>query len=218
MHGLAASLESASAPDEAAAAYLERLVEALRGLSLTANRPGAETIRPDAEWRSIFSADGDWRNDPLLASIEQLRPSCRWFRADSFYSEPEHRHFSESVWGSAIVGEQDALFDSGGACIALLIVIAPHITYPLHAHRIEEAYLMLSGSGDWSHDGENWQRLSPGSVFHNRSWQPHSMRSRPLAGREAWFRPPGKTEPFYSGREPAILVETLDPISKVIYP
>ena len=36
---------------------------------------------------------------------------------------------------------------------------------------------MLSGSGDWSHDGENWQRLSPGAVFHNTSWQPHSMRS-----------------------------------------
>lgn len=177
MTDLAASLEAAKAPDAAAAAFVERLVPALRNLSLARNPERHETIRPDSEWERIFPPDGAWRDDPKMLALQELRAACRWFRAEEFYREPEHRHFSQAVWGSTIVAEQDALFDSGGACIALLIVIAPHVTYPLHAHRIEEAYFMLSGSGDWSHDGEHWQSLPPGSVFHNRSWQPHTMRS-----------------------------------------
>ena len=64
--------------------------------------------------------------------------------------------------------------------IALLFILFPNTTYPLHAHRIEELYVVLSGEADWSHDGESWTTLSPGSVFHNHSYQPHAIR----AGRE----------------------------------
>ena len=177
MATLAASLEAADAPDRAAAVFIERLAEALRSATLSRNPKRPETIRPDDEWQRIFPPDGAWRDDRLLAGLQELRLACRWFRAESFYSGPEHRHFSEAVWGAPIAGGPDAPFDSGGAYIALLIVIAPRVTYPLHAHRIEEAYFKLSGSGDWPHDGEHWQHLPPATVFHNTSWQPHSMRS-----------------------------------------
>lgn len=36
---------------------------------------------------------------------------------------------------------------------------------------------MLHGTGDWSHDGKFRHELAPGAVFHNLSWQAHSMRS-----------------------------------------
>lgn len=36
--------------------------------------------------------------------------------------------------------QQEAIFSPADTFIALLIIIAPHTQYPLHARRIEEAY------------------------------------------------------------------------------
>lgn len=79
--------------------------------------------------------------------------------------------------GALLVGEDDALFIGERRYIALLIIIAPNTTYPLHAHRIEELYYVLSGNADWSHDGTVWTTLPPGSLFFNRSYEPHAIRS-----------------------------------------
>ena len=130
MSDLATALEAAKTPENDTSAFLERLADALRNAPLTRNPEQAETIRPEDEWLQIFPPGGAWHDDPLLAGLQEMRQDCRWFRAESFYSGPEHRHFSEHVWGAPIAGEQDALFDSGGAYIALLILIAPHISYP----------------------------------------------------------------------------------------
>ena len=69
------------------------------------------------------------------------------------------------------------MFNAQERYIALLILIDADTTYPLHAHRIEELYYILSGDAQWSHDGESWETVPPGSIFHNESYQPHTMRT-----------------------------------------
>lgn len=174
---LTAALAATEVRDPATESHVQGLVTAMRAARLTANPAAPAPVGPGAEWRQLFAASDGWRDDPLLAPVHALGQLYRWFSAEQFYPEPEHHHFSRRVWGTLIAGQQDALFDCQQRYIALLIVIAPQTTYPLHAHRIEETYFLLSGEADWSHYGEDWITLGPGSVFHNHSYQPHTIRS-----------------------------------------
>jgi quercetin dioxygenase-like cupin family protein len=178
---LSESLVSAlqtSRPEQAeAGAYLDRVAVEMESAALTQNPPRSASIEPSAEWSQFYPTGGDWSKDALCSTIHALGPRCEWFRADKFYPRPEHECFSKRVWGALIAGQEDAIFNSGERYIAMLIIIAANTSYPLHAHRIEEAYYVLWGEAQWSHDGDHWTRLAPGSVFHNRSWQSHAIRT-----------------------------------------
>jgi mannose-6-phosphate isomerase-like protein (cupin superfamily) len=168
----------ASRPEQAeVGAYLDRVVVEIESARLTQNPPRSAGIEPGIEWSQFFPPGGDWSKDALYGMIHALGPRCEWFRADRFYPRPEHECFSKRIRVAAITGQEDAIFNSGERYIAMLIIIAANTSYPLHAHRIEEAYYILSGDAQWSHDGEHWTRLAPGSVFHNRSWQSHAIRT-----------------------------------------
>ena len=136
-----------------------------------------DRIAPTNSWQQMFQESGEWRSSLVLRCVHELGPLCTWFRAEQFNPDPEYRYFSGNVWGALIAGQDDAIFSTGDRYIALLIVIDPHTTYPLHAHRIEELYYILSGKASWSHNGKEWDALSPGSLFHNRSYQPHTIRT-----------------------------------------
>ena len=94
-----------------------------------------------------------------------------------FWPEPEHQEFAERLWGAFLVGDEEAPFSAEDRYIALLMVMGPDVLYPLHSHRIEELYFILSGRGEWSHDGATWAALPPGASFFNPSWQPHAIRA-----------------------------------------
>ena len=174
---LASGLRSVAAPEPDTRDYLDRLLAEMGATALRPNGAIPEGLLPTPELRSILESGEDWRSDPVLKAVKALTQRFSWIRADRFYREPEHRHFSERIWGGLIVGEADAPFSAEDRYIALLILLLPNTTYPLHAHRIEEAYYVLSGQADWSHDGRSWTRLSRGGLFHNRSWEPHAIRT-----------------------------------------
>jgi len=157
--------------------YIKRLVSELKTANLTPNPPMPDTNSPSASWMKIFEESTGWKSDSLLCSIHGLDPIRVWLRADDLYPEFKHRYFSKNVWGALIAGQNDALFNSAERFIALLIVIDADTVYPLHAHRIEELYYVLSGCAQWSHDGKDWETLPPGSIFHNSSYQAHTMRT-----------------------------------------
>jgi mannose-6-phosphate isomerase-like protein (cupin superfamily) len=157
--------------------FLERLIPQITAsdLSFNAAKPGG--ISPASSLDAIFSDNNNWHSSGFLQHIHVLMPVCTWFRADQFYPEPEHESFSKHVWGTLVARQKDALFDTNDRYIALLILIDPHTIYPLHAHRIEEIYVLLSGHANWSHDDEHWITLSSGDTFHNSSYQPHTIRT-----------------------------------------
>ena len=176
-YGLAQSLERLPCRNNSSDQYVDRLVRELEATQLTPNPSPPKTEVPSQSWARIFEEVRHRKHNPALAALYELEPLHNWIRASEFYPEPRHCHFSGNVWGSLIAGQQDALFDAQERYIALLILIDTDTTYPLHAHRIEELYYVLSGHAQWSHDGRNWETVPPGSIFHNDSYQPHTMRT-----------------------------------------
>ncbi len=174
---LTSLLQSAKIDRSEAKIFTESLRREMSLASLSQNTTGARDISPAAELQALFGDLADEPTSSMLEALQQLEPLCNWFRADRFYPEPRYKEFAENVWGALLAGQDDALFGTQDRYIALLIVIGSNTTYPLHAHRIEELYYVLSGSADWSHDGEHWTTLNSGSVFFNHSYQPHTMRT-----------------------------------------
>ena len=169
----AAALHRASQPTPASDAFTRLLIPELESAHLSVNPRPAITAQPESSLELL----GQQPSNPLLDAVHALGPLPKWIRALDFYPEPEHRHFTENVWGVTLIGEEDALLHAAGHFIALLIVIDAHTHYPLHAHRIEELYCVIAGTAEWSHDGESWQTMTPGEVFHNPGWQAHTMRT-----------------------------------------
>lgn len=175
--GLAAALESLTLEDPGARDFAARLAAELRAAELARNPQSPEGPVPPAGLRRLVETVEPGPCAAPRAALRRLSPILTWIRADHFYPDPEHRAFSLKMWGAMIVGEEDALFTAEARYIALLMLIEPETLYPLHAHRIEELYLVLAGQADWSHDGEDWTTLTPGTAFHNRSYQPHAIRT-----------------------------------------
>jgi len=57
-----------------------------------------------------------------------------------------------------------------------ITVIAPHIDYPVHHHKPEEVYLVLS-EGEWQQSNGPWHEPGIGGVVHNPPDILHAMRS-----------------------------------------
>ena len=163
--------------DCAAAAHVDALRCELQNSTLTQEREGSVTEGPVLPWQQLFPRADDWPAPGLPALVNQLIPLCRWFRGNEFYTRPEDRHFAERLWGAELVGHDGGIFSCGQRFILLLIILEPDTLYPLHAHRIEETYLVLAGRGEWTHDGHDWAQLEAGDSFHNESWQAHAIRT-----------------------------------------
>jgi hypothetical protein len=72
------------------------------------------------------------------------------------------------------------------ACGVLLL--APGITYPSHAHQAEELYLPIAGVADWQKGHGDFAPVPVGQAIHHPSWTPHAMRvgAEPLAALYLW--------------------------------
>ena len=72
------------------------------------------------------------------------------------------------------------------ACGVLLL--APGIIYPAHAHAAAEVYLPISGVAEWQRGAEPFRPVPVGQAVHHAPWTPHAMRvgSEPLAALYLW--------------------------------
>ena len=185
------ALKSVDNSDPVIDKFIELLTSEMQAAQLVRNILPPQNEGPSPEWRNFFNGATKQRFHRILDSIHNLDPLYSWIYADKFYPDPRHRYFSRTISGTMIFGEDDALFHTESRYIALLMVMNSNTIYPLHAHRIEELYLVLSGHAEWSHDGQNWTMLPPGSVFFNKSYQPHTMRTidEPLMAM-AFYLPP----------------------------
>ena len=174
---LATALQGLSLEEPGARDYVARLVVELRAAALSCTPRRPDGLAAPAEWQRFMAARDGGPGAAMLDSLQALTPTLTWLRADHFYPEPENAYFAERLWGAMLVGQDDAQFLAEERYIALLMMLFPHTTYPLHAHRIEELYFVLSGEAEWTHDGESWSVLPPGSAFHNHSYQPHAIRA-----------------------------------------
>ena len=97
--------------------------------------------------------------------------------ATRFWPEEKYQNFTSKLSGAVLIGPDDAEFTADDKYIVLLGMMSPNTTYPLHQHKIRELYYVVSGYASWSHDAKQWEILPPGSVFFNRSHEPHAIRT-----------------------------------------
>ena len=69
-----------------------------------------------------------------------------------------------------------------------LFLLGPGRFYPAHRHAAPEMWYIISGSGKWKRDGEDWRIRKPGEYFIHSPWQSHSMQSldEPIYALWAW--------------------------------
>ncbi len=69
-----------------------------------------------------------------------------------------------------------------------VLLLAPGVVYPLHAHEAEEVYLPISGVAEWQQGAGDFAPVPVGQAIHHASWVPHAMRvgAEPLAALYLW--------------------------------
>src|SRR5262249_54819700 len=69
-----------------------------------------------------------------------------------------------------------------------LLLLAPHTTYPEHAHAARETYAVIAGRAQWRQGDRTWCEHAPGTLIEHRPHEPHAMRTadEPLLAAYVW--------------------------------
>jgi mannose-6-phosphate isomerase-like protein (cupin superfamily) len=128
---------------------------------------------------SLLEAPG---RDGLADALGAVAADLRWFEPPA---ENLQRYLGGRNCMTQLLGPHGREAAQGPRFGTFLI--APGAVYPRHAHGAEELYLILSGSGRWSYDGEPYSARHAGEVVHSQSWQPHAIRTDDAALLMAWI-------------------------------
>ena len=94
--------------------------------------------------------------------------------------------FLQGYGWSEFIGLRGPVASEQIACGVL--VLAPGILYPAHAHAAEEVYLPIAGVAEWQCGAGPFRPVPVGQAVHHASWMPHAMRvgAEPLAALYLW--------------------------------
>ncbi len=94
--------------------------------------------------------------------------------------------FLQGYGWSEFIGLRGPLSSERIACGILLL--APGLHYPAHAHEAEEIYLPIHGEALWQQGQGDFAPVPVGQAVHHASWVPHAMKvgAEPLAALYLW--------------------------------
>jgi hypothetical protein len=121
---------------------------------------------------SVGTASVDPSVGAHAAALQALAASLQWWRrpdADAV-GEP----FASGHANAMVVGPK-GLEKRSDVWIGISLVAA-NVNYPVHHHKPEEVYLVLS-EGEWQQNNGAWQEPGIGGVVHNPPDIAHAMRS-----------------------------------------
>ncbi|MDF2763195.1 MAG: hypothetical protein K0S81_173 [Rhodospirillales bacterium] len=172
------------AAEDAAAAG--QFLPDLRGI------PGEGPIRPSASpalpvtrhWPAAL-ADLARIDRDLAAALEDLSPMLVWRQNPNYVRRAPSADFLEG-YGYAVIAGPGGLVPASIAIGVLLL--APRMLYPAHAHPAEEAYLVLDGKSRWWREGEEWREGIGGAAIHHPPRIAHAMQAgeAPLCALYLW--------------------------------
>lgn len=177
VRAMTAALMRLDPGDAEAVSYVDRLVAELTAAPVSRTPSSGAPAPPPKEWRAWLANGEAGPAAELCAALGGLESALSWMPGARYWPAPEHQYFAKGLGGALLIGDAEAPFTAEDRYIALLMTVSGGTTYPLHAHRIEELYYVLSGQGEWSHDGVAWTMLPPGAAFHNAPWRPHAIRA-----------------------------------------
>ncbi len=85
--------------------------------------------------------------------------------------------FLDGYGWSEFVGLRGPVASDRMACGVL--VLAPGVVYPAHAHEAEEVYLPIHGVAAWMKGDQGFAPVPVRQGIHHPSWVPHAMRVGP---------------------------------------
>lgn len=159
-------------------------------LTLCENVPVSSVDRPDRSktdlpnaCRYLTDALAKPEGHPLLTDLARILPQLHWFEAPPGKLGPSMDGRNTVC---QIVGP-DSQWHSATLRFGAFL-LAPDTDYPTHAHAADEIYLLLSGTGAWSVDGNEYVSYAQGDAIQVTSWQPHAIQSgsQPLLMLWAW--------------------------------
>ena len=120
----------------------------------------------------------------VVAELQRVAANLAWrqtYGAGDFGAD-----FLRGYGWSEFIGLRGPVPSARLACGVLLL--APGISYPSHAHAAEEVYLPISGVAEWQKGAGDFAAVAVGQAIHHPSWTPHAMRTgdQPLAALYLW--------------------------------
>ena len=112
----------------------------------------------------------------LAAALTDLSPALSWRQNPNYVRRPPSADFLEGYGYAVIAGPGGAV----AAPIALgVLLLAPGLLYPSHAHPAEEVYLVLDDASRWWREGAGWRVRLGGAAIHHPPMVAHAMRAGP---------------------------------------
>jgi mannose-6-phosphate isomerase-like protein (cupin superfamily) len=163
-----------------------RLAAFVADLPASAREPRQCRPRPLPVLRHLEAARRASRpaSRPLLDCVSGCADALFWGQT---YSVADFgAAFLESYGWTELVGLRGPIPSRSIACGVLLL--GPDTQYPLHAHRAEEVYVVLSGTASWKSGVSDWTERHPPQVIHHPGDTPHAMKTgdEPLAALYLW--------------------------------
>ncbi len=125
--------------------------------------------------RYLVDVDSDYRH--IVNCVIKLKSDLPWYQS---YNESDFgKSFIQNYAYCELVGTRGPL--NSDVVAGGLFVLGPGQLYPAHSHEAEEFYIPLIPDTLFQHcSGEDdpWINVCPGEVFHNRSWQPHAIKTQ----------------------------------------
>ncbi len=133
---------------------------------------------PVCRWLQEMGSDG------VVGAIRAASGRLQWrqtYGAGDFGAD-----FLTGYGWAEFIGLRGLMASERIACGILLL--APGIVYPAHAHEAEEIYLPIHGEALWQQGQGEFKPVPVGQAVHHASWVPHAMRvgSEPLAALYLW--------------------------------
>ena len=118
----------------------------------------------------------------VRAPLEAVRTALHW-RRNSAYANAD---FLDGYGYCELLGPAGHARDVSVAMGILLL--APRITYPPHAHHARETYVVVAGRAQWCQGDGSWRVRLPGDRIEHASSEPHAMRTtdEPLLAAYLW--------------------------------
>lgn len=121
----------------------------------------------------------------LAAALQELSPSLVWRQNPNYVRLPPSPDFLAGYGYAVIAGPGGVV----PARIALgVLLLAPGLIYPAHAHPAEEIYVVLDGASRWQRAGEPWREGIGGAAIHHPPHVAHAMQAgaAPLCAMYLW--------------------------------
>ena len=140
---------------------------------------------PVCDWiPKLQAGTGRFDTAAVLAEVQRVAAELSW--RQTYGASDFGETFLRGYGWSEFIGLRGPVPSAQIACGVLLL--APGISYPSHAHAAEEVYLPIAGVAEWQKGAGDFASVSVGQAIHHPSWTPHAMRTgdQPLAALYLW--------------------------------